>query len=632
MSDEKKVEIATDRMEKELKRKIGTKISGGFLFLNILITIGISIAIFYVTTLIIVQIIVIIYCILSFIISIAHYSDSKVLQPLNRLIRYLLPINEERVRAGPTSFLRYLYMLILGIIIAIILFTTNTVFQFIPGLSPVSSTEYGFFGMILQTGSLTILCIFLLIIISPVIFSTLFASAAMVYNDKEEVNYAKIAIFLPIIFFLPSLAIIFTKLFDIIFKIITSGNVFITLPALKPTDIFSFLSFLVSFFIFLIAWGITLKIWYGKGGKRNVFILISIGFIQAIASLFIFYHNLMQQLIFGHANSFLWYDPIQGVLIHLIWFGVLIFIPVIMKLFDKGRIKFLGILFGIMAAFAFQTWSMTVCYYGIWPVLYFDGVAISDIQILLEIFLGLGYIYYYLFIFLIPIFFLFGYFQVIFIKSIYRTFRNYGLKRNILTKKVLTAFGIIFALIALIFWIFIYYFILYKPSDYYASLSSIGAVYSGFLFILYQGIMKSVYAIELIVNFLVNADYYYDWISILVTVIFMLYSTFRLAHNLTSEADKIGEDQFLTRSINIFKHKSSYKSRILLGFAIVAIFIGTISIYSFLWIYLNLFLNTPNSYTGVITLTLAIMDNIKLLLAVIGFLTAVVFFFRYIKK
>ncbi|NHI92187.1 MAG: hypothetical protein EAX96_06755 [Candidatus Lokiarchaeota archaeon] len=627
MNDEKLVKTASDRMEKELKDKIGTKVSVGFLILILLISIGLSVAIFYITTNLVVQIIVIAYLVLSFIISIVHYSDNKKLQPFNKFIRYLLPINEERVRAGPTTILRYIYMITLGVILAVIIFTTNSVFNLIPGLTPITATQYGFYSMIWETGSLTMLCIFLLIVISPVVFSTLFSGAAMIYNDKEGVRYARIVSFLPILFFLPSFAILMTKLIDIIVKIFANGGTLVSLPILQAKDIYSFLSFLISFLIFLIAWIITLKIWYEKGGKRNVFIIISIGFIQAIASLFIFYHNLIQQLIFGHANSFLWTNPIQGILIQVIWFGTLVFIPIIMKLFDRGKIKFIGILFAVAAAFAFQTWSMFTCHNNILTILMGEGKGLPEI----EIFLGLGYIYYYFFIFLIPIFFLFGYFQVLFVKSIYLTFRNYGLKRNILTRKIATIIGISISVIVLMFWTLIYYFLMYQPIDYYASLSSMGAVYSGVLFILYKGIMDGIPFIKVITDFLINANYV-EWTSILITVSFMLYSTFRLAHNLTSESEKIGNEQFLSKTINVFKEKSSYKSRIIFGFALVSIFVGTISIYAFLWIYLDIFINTPNSFTGVIMLTLAIMDNIKLLLAVIGFITAVVFFFKYIRK
>ncbi|MHA1786030.1 MAG: hypothetical protein ACTSVE_12635, partial [Candidatus Helarchaeota archaeon] len=70
------------------------------------------------------------------------------------------------------------------------------------------------------------------------------------------------------------------------------------------------------------------------------------------------------------------------------------------------------------------------------------------------------------------------------------------------------------------------------------------------------------------------------------------------------------------------------------GFALVAIFIGAISIYSFLWTYIAIFdySGSPNSYIGVIKLTLAVLDNIKLLISVAGFVTAAVIFFKYVKN
>ncbi|MHA1786410.1 MAG: hypothetical protein ACTSVE_14580, partial [Candidatus Helarchaeota archaeon] len=310
MSDEEYIKTASKRMEGTLKDRVGTKFSIGYFILILLISLALCVGTFYITTYLIAQILTITYVLFSFVISIIHVSENKFLRPSNRFIRFLLPINEKRIKSGPTMFLRYIYMLSLGVLIAIIAYT------FLPWFGPSSTSEFGFYSFIWNSGSLTLLCIFLLIVISPIVFSALFTSASLTYNDETEVRYAKLIPFLPILFFFPSLTILFSKLIDIIIRSMGSGRISMTLPVITPDDLTSFFSFFISFLIFLAAWIITLKIWYGEGTKRSFLVIFSIGIIQAIVSLFIFYHNLLEQIVFGHSISFLGLiHPIHG-----IWF------------------------------------------------------------------------------------------------------------------------------------------------------------------------------------------------------------------------------------------------------------------------------------------------------------------------
>ncbi len=176
-----------------------------------------------------------------------------------------------------------------------------------------------------ESGSSTLYIIFGFIIFCPVLFCALFAGTSMTYHNENKSKYSKVVIFLPIIFYLPYISLIFAKSFQIISIIaeIESGSL--------QENVTSLLEILVSFIIFVIAWIVTLKLWYGEGTKRNILIILSIAFIQCLASLFMFYHYLVEIVAFGSYYSF------SGIFhpIYIPWFGVLIFIPLILKVFDK---------------------------------------------------------------------------------------------------------------------------------------------------------------------------------------------------------------------------------------------------------------------------------------------------------
>ena len=100
-------------------------------------------------------------------------------------------------------------------------------------------------------------------------------------------------------------------------------------------------------------------------------------------------------------------------------------------------------------AFVFQTVTF---------ILSFNGILLQGVsRVQAEIFLGFGYFYYWSFLYLIPPFFLFGYFQILIIKYIYRFFKDQSEKRSGSWKKFLSITGIVFTVLALFAWIFGYY-------------------------------------------------------------------------------------------------------------------------------------------------------------------------------
>lgn len=626
--DEAIVKDLSKTMEGALKDKVGKPFSKRYFIFTLFLAIAAIVGIFLFTNMILVQLIVIFYIVLSFFISIVHYSNHKVLKPFNRLIRYLLPINEERIKAGPTNILRFLYMTALGIIIALIGYTGIQLY--LPDLAPKG---YGFFTFIWSAGPLMPLLIFGIIMLCPSLFCVLFMWTSFTYKDVRPVRYARLIVFMPVLFFFPTLTLIFYNLTRFIFIFgSTLGIMVPIIPSNLGVQLLALLYVLLPFLLFLGGWAVTLALWYGRG-KRNMLICLGIGFTQALASLFVFYNVIIRQLAFGLTISP--WDFLTPVF--LVWVGVLVLIPIILKGFDKlahGKYISVGLILSIILAFAFQSWTM---YY------YFSDLILIIPAQDVQLFLGLGYLYYYFFLFLLPLFFLFGYFQIVFIKSIYRTLRDYGAKHEGALKYFLKVMGIVVAIVLLIFWIVIYYFILYVPwdpsktlfqifleSDYMYSLLSIGLVLTGGLFFMFNLINLTI--IPWFISGLMTFDIFLP-ITLLVTLLFMLYATFRSAHNLASESDRIGEEE---RIMRIFTDKTSYKARVIFGFALVTIFIGTIAIYSFLILYYNTLYNlSPTIYQiplNISRLFLGVIDNMKLIISIFGFVAGIFLFFKYMRR
>ncbi|MHA1146441.1 MAG: hypothetical protein ACTSRW_17015, partial [Candidatus Helarchaeota archaeon] len=299
-------------MEGLLKEKVGKSFSWRYFLLTLFLTIFVSVSIVLFTQLysnIFIQFItrasIIFYIWLSFFVSIMHFSNNKILRPINWMIRKVLPINEARIKAGPVSILRYLYMVALGLALLLIFYAFMQ--WFIPTLFPLGA---GFFTFIWTSGSIMPILIFGLIIICPSIFCGLFLWSSLTHNDVRKQRYAPFVIFLPVLFFLPTTSLFLYHLINIIFALfgsamaagmlgtpleyffaIFSGNII--------SSFYGFLTGFIRFFLFLIPWTITLLLWYGKGTKRTVLVCFSIGFTQALASLFVFYNSLIQQLVGG---------------------------------------------------------------------------------------------------------------------------------------------------------------------------------------------------------------------------------------------------------------------------------------------------------------------------------------------
>ena len=573
--------------------------------LTLFLTISIIIGIFFITDSTLIHFLVIFYISFSLLISNMHYFSPR-LSTFNKIVEKLLPINKQHVKAGPTSIFRFIYMVVIGIIIVIIGYT------FLPWFGPsITTTSYAFFEFMNESGSLTLYIIFGFIIFCPVIFCALFTGTSMTYHNENKSKYSKVVIFLPVIFYLPYISFIFTKSFQIIyiFAGIESGSL--------QENVTSLLGILTTFIIFVIAWIVTLKLWYGEGTKRNVLIILSIGFIQCLASLFMFYHYLVEIVAFGSSYSF------SGIFhpIYIPWFFVLIFIPLILKAFDKmDNDKFIGIgiILAVTAAFLFQTWSFQFNLDGI-PELGIFG------QREIQVYLGLGYVYYYMLIFLLPLFFLFGYFQIIFITSIYRTITKYAGKKSAPWRKIIKNLSGIIALFLLMFWIIVYYAIFYQPNDYYAGFLSVILVFPGELFNLFN---QMLFAPSWPKDLLLTSEF--GFIVIFTTVIFLTYSTFKLFYKLISKSNKIGADSENKFPV-FFKGVENYKSRLFFGFSLIFIFIGTISIYSFFWIYYLKNTQGSNIYVDSIVLVFTIIENLKLIVSILGFVVAIVFFFRYMQ-
>ena len=105
--DEKTVKKISDRMEDTLVDRIGRRFGKRYIVLTFLIALAIIIGTFAFTLTYkdfflqsFSRAIVIIYVSFSFLVSLTHYSKSILFKPINLIIRYLLPINEERVNTS----------------------------------------------------------------------------------------------------------------------------------------------------------------------------------------------------------------------------------------------------------------------------------------------------------------------------------------------------------------------------------------------------------------------------------------------------------------------------------------------------------------------------------------------------
>ncbi|MHA1402546.1 MAG: hypothetical protein ACTSSI_02190 [Candidatus Helarchaeota archaeon] len=558
-------------------------------------------------------VVVILYISISLALSIVHYSNNKIMKLFNSLLRYLLPINDEKISSGLTAILRFIYMICFGIIITLILYAFTPLFYV-----NLSVKTTGFFSFVLFSGSFVPLLIFFLVIISPPIFCFLFLWAALSHDDVEKQKIAPLIIFLPFLFFLSTFVQLIINLSFLVLMIIGTNAL-----SLIFIQVIGLWTLMFPILLFLIAWTITLILWYGKGTKKNILMCLGIGFTQALASVFIFYNLLIKQLLYARDLSTM--VPIQP--IYFIWLAVLIFIPVIIKVFDRQEHhRVIGVGLAIIAAFIFQTLSFGLNFINL--------LALSVPSFHVEIFLGFGYFYYWFFLFLIPPFFLFGYFQILIIKSIYRMFRDYAAKKKGSWKKFIKITGLVFTIAALCIWIIGYYIIFYW-NDYIAAFVTIGLVFSGQMFSILGALGRGA-IIFADVAFLYTFDFRFP-ISMLITMSLMVYSAFRTAYNLTIDDEKKDTDK---EEMGLLSGSGSYKSRIILGFGLVALFIGTIAIYSFLQLYLA---TVTNFYIGLglspnapplsqIKLFLAFVDNVKLIISMIGFITGLVFFIKYLKK
>ncbi len=90
--------------------------------LTLFLTICIIIGIFYITTSTFIRFLVIWYISFSLLISNMHYFSPR-LRTFNKIVEKLIPINKQRVKAGPTSIFRFIYMVAIGIIIVFIGYT-----------------------------------------------------------------------------------------------------------------------------------------------------------------------------------------------------------------------------------------------------------------------------------------------------------------------------------------------------------------------------------------------------------------------------------------------------------------------------------------------------------------------------
>jgi len=375
--------------------------------------------------------------------------------------------------------------------------------------------------------------------------------------------------------------------------------------------------------IFLIAWVVTLRLWY-RFTKRTALICISLLFTQALASFLMFYNFIFIEVrdpsyyVSGPIDTSSYYNP----LFLAIWFGTLIFIPLITKIFDnllKGKLKILGVIIAVGITVMFQ-----FIFFDRFSNAIYDSYTPSGNN-LAEIFVGSGFFFFYIYLILIPLFFIFGYFQIGIARSLYRSLRDFGKKHNHIN--LFRILGTIFSALFIFGIIFVYYFFLYTPQDYQNMFSQITSLYNGEL----------IYYLTLDPNMLTPIDYnqLFEVSSLAITVGLLAYSSYSGAYNFSLSTDKFLEPdikRFGIFNFILFTSPQSYRTRVIFSLSLIFVFLGISTIFAFLKIHTMLFAGLFANNMPPSLILFATIDGLKLGISIIGVVVAIVIFFSILYR
>ncbi|MHA1229953.1 MAG: hypothetical protein ACTSRP_00110 [Candidatus Helarchaeota archaeon] len=575
--EEKKVIKARKKMKQGIEKRIGKTFSIPAIICVVIITILVIVGVHCITKNILSIIATYIFFSINLFISFSHilvryYKEHekkppKLFASVKWILNKIYPVDYERVSPGSALILVFFYNITIGGVIAIFIYGFGDASS-LSYLNSGGSTNYGIFTFIIQSmnKSMMPLLLFMLFILAPLFFCFFIINSALVYKNNDKIKSSFIIWFLPILSFTP---ILFNIKLNALFLLIT-------------------------LFIFLGAWALTLGLFH-RLTKRSTYICIGIMFLQLFINYYVYYVVLLA--IFGYSIDIMVFFKFPFILYYI---GILYGIPLIIKLFDygkTGKIKMIGVLISTLLAFVFQIISVNTIVY-----LFLESPPVSD-QNLIEMLGGFGFFYFYLYLILIPLFFIFGYFQIQLARVIYRYIVKFGKKIN-----YPRLFNVIAASVSIVFLVglvYINYFFLSSPTEFMNAFYSLGKIYDGTIIIqLVHGDMIGLMYSE-----------YYLISNLLITEGLLAYSSYRSAYNLAKFGDKVKEDTKTLRIVRLFREPAAYKSRILLGLAIISIFLGTISMYAFLRVHTVIF---PESISAFSSIIFKAIDNLKLIVQIFG--------------
>ncbi|MHA1266065.1 MAG: hypothetical protein ACTSRS_12610 [Candidatus Helarchaeota archaeon] len=619
--ERKKLESAAKRMKEKVKEKTYLKscvFSVGLI--DFLIFLGISFITTSILTLALVFGYVIFITLIAFVpFMIQEYEQvgrrpPALVRGFNSFLIKVFPVDRTTMRLGPSILLSFIYLVTIGGFIAIGFLTfadflsgNPLIYNYLIENTPPG--EYGYFSFVSNStqNSLIPSLLWYLIIFIPVIFCILFLVSAIYYRNNlpTKINIAVIAS--PVVVLLP---------------------LFLTAQSPYPLDLFAGLQInlppsLVVGFIFLIGWLATILIWSRHFTKRNAFICFAIFFTQVLASFLIIYSFIFYEVRYSSGPPDIDLTSYYNLLFLLLWLGVLIAIPLLIKIFDylfsNNKIKIIGILFAVFLAVTFQYFFFPLFSNSIYN-------AYPSTPDAAQIYVGFGFFYFYILLLLIPLFFIFGYFQIGFVRSTYRIIRDYGQKTH--HPNAFRAFAGIIAILFIFVLIIIYYFVLYTPEDYKSMYISLSSLYNGELiyflthssaFPIDPGAWKEIFQVS----------------SLSITIGLLFYSSYRGAYNLALFADQIEDPEknikrFGLFNFIIFTSPRSYKSRVLFGLSLIFVFLGITTIFAFLKIHTTLFASEFTIVPNPSLIIFNTFDGIKLGISFIGMFVAIVIFFYFL--
>ena len=583
--EEKKIRKAQKTMKKGIEKRIGKTFSIPAILTIIITTILLLITLHYITTDIVS--IVIVYSFLTIIIFfsfthiiVRYYKERgktppKFFRSSKWVLNKIFPVNYDKISPGSALILIYFYLCTVGGVIAIFFYGFSDALSLSFSL-PVTPSNYGFFSFIFESMSYSMmpLILFLIFIIAPIFFCLFLLISALIYKNNDKSRLTSIICFLPIFIFLP------------FFFNLNLSTIY----------------FLIPFFIFIGAWGSTLGLFF-RFTKRSAFVCLAIGFLQLLS---IFYINYMFLLFPAYEILYLFKPPFI-----LFWISILFGIPIIVKFFDfsrKGGVKLIGVIISVIMAFLLQVLAILK----IVELFTIEGmVNIMDIQL----FGGFGFFYFYLYLILLPLFFIFGYFQIGLARMIYRNIVKFGKRVNMV--RFFSVIAAILSIILLGVLVWYNYFFSHTSDDYLISLYYISTLYNGSII----NILRSGSIL-----WAMGSDYSLIT-NLIITEGLLAYSSYRSSYNLAKFGDQLKENTKEFTMVKVFREPAAYKSRILLGLAIISIFLGTISMYGFLRIHTVIFGTVVSDFSSII---FQMVDSLKLIFQIFGIVIAGLLFFYYL--